>query len=257
MSRLWSRTRLRLYLAPGYLQLAVIKGHWRPAVLDKREITQPAAQAMELLDQLGVGVTKAWQGARLEVVLSSSLVRCFWRPWDEPCVAQADIRLVAAALFEKYYAPLRASDVVLSLGRQSRGRPQLIMATERSLLDRLTQWSLERGMRLGSVASLPLVAWNRFEPVLRQVEGPLVVIEGARATLLCHDAGILQEIYVRPCPDADSAALRHAFGAVLPSHYRVFAPQSQSLVQTLNLQDGPGFSQSVDRHYSLSLCGVF
>lgn len=257
MSRLWSKTRLRLYLAPGHLQLGVIKGRWRPALLHKRDIVAPSASAMELLDQLGVEASDAWRGASLEVVLSTALVRCLWRPWDEGCVAAAEVRAVAEALFEQQFAPSLARDHVLSLDRLHYGQPQLITAVERALLEQLEQWSAAQGVRLSIVAPLPLVAWNRFEPVLRHLDVPLVVIEASRATLLCHDKGRLQAVRVRPCPVADSAALRRAFGAALPLDYRVFAALDTGASQALDLQEGVGFSPRADRPYALSLCGVF
>ncbi|MDP2229034.1 MAG: hypothetical protein Q8J78_16340 [Moraxellaceae bacterium] len=257
MSRLWNKTRLRLYLAPGHIQLAAVAGYWKPAVVGKHEALKAGESAIGMLEALDEVVTREWLGAQLEVVLSAAVVRCFWRPWDEGCLSVSDMNAVAAVFFEKQFAPLSASEMVLSFGKLRFEQPQLVVAVERTFLERITQWSRARGLHLRRVEPLPLVVWNRFESALQVTDRALVVVETERATLLGHDAGILSELHVRPCFGANEVALRQAFGAMLPAQFRIFAARGESTPALLDLRSGPGFLQGQDRTFAFSLCGVF
>lgn len=257
MSRLWNKTRLRLYLAPGCLQLAVIKGRWRPVVVHKQNLMLPTQDCEGMLAQLSPDLLRDWRGAALEVVLSAAFVRCLFRPWDAGCVAEEEARAVAAALFDRQFVPALAADHLLTLDRLRYGQPQLAMAVERALHARLELWAVEHGFRLAVIAPLPLLAWNRFEPLLRRQAKPLVVLEETRATLLCHEQGGLQSLRVRPCTGIDGMALRQAFGSALPDEYLVFSAQASGAARALTLRTGTGFSPHQDSQFAFSLCGVF
>ncbi|WP_345539288.1 hypothetical protein [Variovorax defluvii] len=195
----------------------------------------------------------------LEWVLGASEVRYLLLPWT-PDLADPRFRdVLAAASFEQQFR----EDPGLFAARFAGpvyGHAQLAAFVPHALVAEIGAHASASGCRLARIEPAVAVVWARFQPLLRQERGTLLLIDGERQLVLRHAHGQIAQVALRPfCTGTLAASLPAGDG---DAAWRVF---SSNPVETgcanseaaLRLADGHGFVAVEDAGYAFALCGVY
>lgn len=197
MLRLLNRLRLRVYLAPGHVQVARLGGLWGNHFLDGTVLDCGGRDWITALDALD-GHLADHSGAVLDIVFGVPFARLFVTPWDHRIIDEEGRESLARGIFEHLFSPARADDFSFVLDKLRFQRASCVMAVESALLAGIESLTKKHGLRAGQIRMLAAEAWNHFGKDLPKQAGFMLVVEGDRVTRLQHDGSNIVGIEMRP-----------------------------------------------------------
>lgn len=195
MSR-WSTERLRIALSPG--EAALLRGE------DRLRLGTPERGPCALLPPLAEALADpAWQGRRVDVVLSQHFVRHVLTPPPGAALGQAEERaLVAASLHEIY------GDEAASWRVEVQSQPPQYglfgAAVEAAFVQALDALLAQRGFRDVTIRPLSVAAARRLPP---RFEGWWALVEPGWMSLFGLRGGVWQSAAALPVDDTWRDAL--------------------------------------------------
>jgi hypothetical protein len=187
----WWRERLRVDLAPGGIALTRFRRGWRPAVAQTAAYPVDASGTgwAPALDVLGAALGEPrWQGAAVEVRLSSHFVRFDLLPWTE-ALATDDERMTHGRVELESVHGARAREWVLRIDDAAPGEPAPLCAIDEALLQGLQALAAQARGTLVSVAPRFVSAFNRQRSQLGGPRAGFAVLEPGRLTLALLQGG--------------------------------------------------------------------
>lgn len=259
MSRLWRKSRLRVYVGEDHLAICRVSGRLRPRLAHKEKIGFESGQIDRALAALEAWLVAHPLQVNVECVLGATHVRYLLLPWDAQLVDAEFRQALAGALFTRNFQDESAAyEVRFSSARY--GQPQLAVFVKKDLLSAFESLGKKCHCKISSMEPLLMSVWNRFRQRLDQEQGVLLVAESGRLSMLQHEYGVVRDVQLRPyAVDEMNGKIRHLSGS---GHVRLFAPPHAELAKSfpecwLALKAAEGFSPASDGVYAYALCGVF
>jgi hypothetical protein len=181
----WWRERLLVDLTPASVELTRFRRGLRPAVAHSAAYGAevPGSGWAPALDVLRHALAEPrWQGAAVEVRISSHFVRFGLLPWSAT-LATDDERLAHARLEFETVHGARARAWSMRIDDAAPGGHAPVAAIDEALLQGLTEACRQAGSRLVSVAPRFAAAFNRQRARLAGARAGFVLLEPGRLTL--------------------------------------------------------------------------
>ncbi|PCC98518.1 hypothetical protein [Halopseudomonas pelagia] len=141
---------------------------------------------------------------RLQVLISSHLVRFMLVPWREEIASPRELLSFAQFCFEQVYVE-EPHNWSFSVSPEAKGRSRIAAATSAELISGLQELSKETGCRLLGVQPYLATVFNRFCRNLADQSFLFIAVEQGRVGVLRARDGQWQSVHTLACADTDNA----------------------------------------------------